>query len=338
MTQTPPTFIQNDVAAQLGELINQYQALAGVVLAPGQPERLILNAVAYREALLRQAMQDAAVQNLVAFARAPAIDYLGELVGVTRQPSAPAICTIQFTLVAGHTGIVIPANTRVASADGKVFFSTTDDITVAPGVLSASVEAFASPAGVIGNGFASGEIKNILDPLPYLLAAANTATTVGGADDETDDQLRERIRLAPGSFSTAGSRGAYVFHTKSASTLILDVAVTRPTPGTVQVYPLVAGGTTPGGIIALVEATLNDETVRPLTDTVIVTSPTVTSYEIEVEIVAYTGQDIPALQADIEAALNSYKTEKPATDLIIGPTTVAVCTGVTVTITSTTNG
>lgn len=365
---TPPVFIDNDVAAQLGALIDQYQAQAGIVLAPGQPERLILNAVAYREALLRQSMQDAAVQNLVAFATAPALDYLGELVGVVRQPSAPAVCTIEFTLVAGHTGIIIPASTRVASADGKVYFSTVDDVIVAPGVLTAQVEAFADPSGQIGNGYAIAEIKNILDPQPYVLAAGNIAATVGGADDETDDQLRERIRLAPGSFSTAGSRGAYVFHTKSASTLILDVAVTQPTPGTVKVWPLVAGGTTPGGILSLVEAALSDEKVRPLSDTVIVASPTVTDYTISLNVVAYTGQDLTALQSDILAAVNAYKNGKavklggditqgqliaaallpgrvysvavaaPSADIVIGATAVGNCTSVTVTITGTTNG
>lgn len=371
MTQTPPIFVPNDMAGQLAALVDEYQAQAGIVLAPGQVERLILNAVAYREALLRQAMQDAAVQNLVAFASAPALDYLGELVGVVRQPSAPAVCTIEFTMVNGHTGIVIPAATRVASADGKVFFSTVADLTVAPGVLTAQVEAFADPAGKVGNGYAAGEIKNILDPQPYLLAAGNVDATVGGADDETDDQLRERIRLAPGSFSTAGSRGAYVFHTKSASTLILDVAVLGPPdvdPGEVHVFPLVAGGVTPGGILSLVAAALNDEKVRPLTDTVIVASPTVEDYTIDLEIVAYTGQDLVALQSDIETAVNAYKDAKavrlggdithdqliaaallpgrvygvevlaPASDLIIDPTAVANCTGVTVTIVSTTNG
>lgn len=369
MTPQPPVFIANDPAAILSEIVQTYEAIAGHVLPGGAVERLLLNAFAYREALVRQAIQDAGTQNLVAFSRAPALDYLAELVGVVRLASAPAVCTLEFTLVDGHTGVVIPENTRVASGDGQVYFATAETITVPAGELTAQVEAFAEPPGTAGNGYAAGEIKTILDPLPYLLTAANVATTTGGADTETDDQLRERIRLAPGSFSTAGSRGAYVFHTKTASTLIIDVAVTQPTPGTVEVFPLVAGGVvTSPSILALVVAALNDEKVRPLTDTVIVTAPTIVEYAIELELVIYTGADAVTTLADATAAVEAYKDAKagrlgqdvtsdqliaaallpgrvygvtvvePAADLIVDPTEVAVCTGVTVTITSTTDG
>lgn len=366
---TLPVFIPNDPAAELAAMIQEYEALSGHVLAPGQVERLILNAVAYRISLLKAQVQSAAEQNTVAGAFGVGLDNLGELVGVYRLASAPAACTIEFTFVAGHSGVSVPENTRIASGDGKVYFSTAEVVNVAPGVLTAQVEAFATPAGVIGNGYAPGEIKILLDPLPYLLAGENTDVTVGGADQETDEQMKERIRLAPSAFSTAGSRGAYVFHTKSASVLIIDVAVTQPTPGTVQVFPLVEGGVvTPGPLLSLVLAALNDETVRPLTDTVIVTSPTVTTYAVELELVVYNGQDQPTLLQDVTNAVNAYIDAKvrrlgqdvtvdqliatallpdrvysvnvvaPSADVIVGPTAIAANTGVLITITSTTDG
>ena len=364
-----PIFISNDPSQILADMVQQYQAITGRILQPAQVERLVIGAMAYRESMLRAQIQAAAVQNLVDYATAPALDLLGQLVGVTRLQSAGASTTIVFTLVSGHTGIVIPENTRIGTADGKVFFATVESVTVAPGVTSAQVEAYAEPVGIVGNGYAIGEVKNILDPLPYLLAASNQAITAGGSDTETDERLRERIKLAPAAFSTAGSRGAYVHHTKAVSPLIIDVAVLQPTPGTVAVYPLVAGGVvTPGSLLSQVLGALNDETVRPLTDTVTVLSPTVTNYTIEVEIVAYTGQDLVQLQADVTASVNAYKEGKetrlgqdvtidqviaaallqgrvygvnvvePAADVVVGPTAVAKCGGVTVTITSTTNG
>jgi len=117
MTTTPPVFIENDPDAILADLVSIYQQLSGKVLQPAQIERLLLNAYAYRESLLRSQIQNAALQNLVAFASAPALDYLGELVGVVRLPSAPAVCTLEFTLVSGHTGVIIPESARVASKD-----------------------------------------------------------------------------------------------------------------------------------------------------------------------------------------------------------------------------
>jgi hypothetical protein len=51
-------------------------------------------------------------------------------------------------------------------------------------------------------------------------------TTANGTDDETDEELRERIRLAPSQFSVAGPTGAYKFFAKSAHPSIVDVSVT----------------------------------------------------------------------------------------------------------------
>jgi len=76
--------IPNSPAAITAELIAQYQAATGKTLHPAQIEHLLIDLIAYRETLLRAAINDAARQNLVRFARAPMLDYLGELMGVTR--------------------------------------------------------------------------------------------------------------------------------------------------------------------------------------------------------------------------------------------------------------
>lgn len=68
------------------ELVAAYEAATGKTLYPAQVERLLIDLIAYRETLLRAAINDAARQNLVRFARAPMLDYLGELVGVRRLP------------------------------------------------------------------------------------------------------------------------------------------------------------------------------------------------------------------------------------------------------------
>ena len=82
-----PQFIETDVQTVLDECIAEYERLTGRPLYPAQSERLLINLIAYREHLVRVGIQEAAEQNLVAFARAPMLDYLGELVGVTRIPA-----------------------------------------------------------------------------------------------------------------------------------------------------------------------------------------------------------------------------------------------------------
>lgn len=304
---TEPNFIERDTDKITKEIIEQYEAAAGKSLQPAQAERLILNVLAYRETLLRSSIQDAALQMLLSFSRAPVIDYLGEIVGVDRLPAQPATCTLRFTLVAGHTGVTVPAGTRVRSADGKATFATTIAATAAEGTPTIDIEGEAQTTGTGGNGFVAGQINVILDPQPFLTAAANVEETAGGSAVETDDALRGRIKLAPASFSNAGSRDAYEFFARGASPTIVDVAVTTPVPGTVNVYPLVAGGvTTPAQIISAVEAAVNDETVRPLTDTVEVLSPGIINYSLEVDIVVLTDYTTTDVKAAVEAALDEF--------------------------------
>lgn len=86
MALTEPDFIERDADKITAEMIAQYEAATGKTLYPAQAERLLIDLWAYREMLVRVAAQEAAKQNLVAFAREPMIDYLGELVGVYRPP------------------------------------------------------------------------------------------------------------------------------------------------------------------------------------------------------------------------------------------------------------
>ena len=239
-------------------MVARYEELTGKTLQPAQPERLLLNGYAYRELLLRQGVQSAAVQNLVDFSDAPVLDYLGALLGVTRLAAAPAEASLTFTLVSGHGAVTIPVGTRVSSTDGKAVFRTKQDVNVAVGINTASVEADCDAPGVIGNGYAIGQISTILDPQAFLVSATNPAVTAGGADEETDANLRERIKLAPASFSNAGSRGAYTYWAKSANANIIDVAITQPVPGTVNIYPLMAdGAVTPDAVLDSVEEILS---------------------------------------------------------------------------------
>ncbi len=76
--------VPNDPGVITAELVAQYEAATGKTVYPAQIERLLIDLIAYRETLLRAAINDAARQNLVRFARAPMLDYLGELVGVAR--------------------------------------------------------------------------------------------------------------------------------------------------------------------------------------------------------------------------------------------------------------
>lgn len=82
----PIKLIDDDPAAIAAELKSAYETATGRTVYPGQAEQLLIDICAYRESLCRAAINEAARQNLVAFSRAPMLDYLGELVGVARLP------------------------------------------------------------------------------------------------------------------------------------------------------------------------------------------------------------------------------------------------------------
>ncbi|MCO5238876.1 MAG: baseplate J/gp47 family protein [Chitinophagaceae bacterium] len=321
MELTKPQFIDIDADAIISEMVADYEAATGKKLAPAQVERLLINAFAYREYILRTAINETALQNMVEFASFPALDYLGDLVGVKRLPASQSKTTIRFNLVDGHTGIVLPAGVRVQSVDGKAVFQTTESKVVITGTASVDVVCECTEAGVIGNGYAIGDISIMLDPQAYVSDCANTTVSSAGADDESDDALRERIKLAPASFSCAGPKGAYIYWAKSAHASIIDVAVTSPEPGDVYIYPLLEGGITPSiEIIDAVKAACNSEKRRPLSDTVYVESPTKIEYDIEVNLTLLNDAVEDSVISRVTANLEAYaaaRKKKMGIDVVI---------------------
>jgi len=363
-----PNFINRDATTIINEMVADYQSRTGRVLEPAQVETMLINAFAYRELLLRNQIQDASLQNCVDYARFPMLDNLGVLVGVTRLPASVAQTTLLLTLVTGHGDIVIPAGLRVSSTDGRAIFELIEDTTVLTGTDTVSATFIAQTAGKLSNDYAIDTVNVILDPQPYLATASNTDVTIGGSDEETDEQLRERIKLAPSAFSNAGSYKAYKFWAKSTSPSIIDVAVTNPTPGTVEVFPLMENlATTPTEILEAVEAVLNSDKIRPLTDKVIATSPTAVDTDIVIGLTLYDGavqtDILPIVNENLEAFRDGrrkllgqdividqikalcmidgvYKCNvtTPSSDLIISETEFANITNITVTVTGTNEG
>lgn len=312
MSLPDPSFVDRDPAALTSEMVADYEAFTGRKLQPAQIERLIIDLLAYRESLVRVAIQEAAKQNLLAFAAFPMLDYLGELLGVVRLTEAPAIVTLAFTLSAPRTSVTsIPAGTRVRSGDGRVAFATSKMVEIAAGSLSVEVAASAETAGTAGNGYISGQITSILDPLPGV-SAANTSVSYGGQAGETDDRLRARIQQAPESFSVAGPVGAYRWHAVSAHQSIIDAAVLSPRPGLVRVHILTDTGLPGSEMLDLVAEVVSDDKVRPLTDKVEVAAPVRVAYQLVATVTLYRTADPASTMAAVQAAAETYAAERRA--------------------------
>lgn len=303
----PIVFVDDSIETAQADCIADYEAIAGRTLGNADPEMLIINAFAYRVAKLRSQINFVGNQNLLAFASGAALDELAAKFGIFRLDASAALATIQFTTVSGAPDLVIPAGTRVKSQDGLVLFATNTDLSIPMGAIAASVDCTCLTTGIIGNGYLTGMITIIVDPVPYVTAATNTATTTGGSDDETDDQLRARVPLASSTFSVAGPHDAYVFFAKSASPSIIDVSVTTPIPSNVNIYPLLAGGIIPdSALLDLVAAVCSDKKVRPLNDVVNVLAPTQVNYSINAALTVKAGGNTSAIATQVATNLNAF--------------------------------
>ncbi len=318
LPSTPPLFVTDadglNVSSIVNDMIAQFEAVAGKALQPAQIERLYINFSAFRESLVREAIQYAAVQNLVAFASYPALDFLGQLVGVARLAAQPAVAIIEFDLVNPLTvPLTIPAGTPVGSADGAVVFLTDQALTIPAGASNGTVSATCQSTGTAGNGYLAGQVNVMLAPNALIATAENTTQTNGGAAYETDDHLRTRIQAAPSRFSTAGPGAAYRFFALGVDSSITDVQVTSPAPGQVSVYVLIGpvaqpaaspnpNGIAGAGLLAEVLAALSADDVRPLTDTVQAYAVTEVDYAIDATVTLYADADPVTTEAAVNTA------------------------------------
>jgi len=136
---------------------------------------------------------------------------------------------------------------------------------------------------------------------------------------ESDDQLRQRIQLAPEAFTNAGSIGAYTFHALSASSDIKSVSVKSPNPGEVLVTILskTGNGVASEGLIDAVLDKLSEEDVRPLTDQVSVQSAEIINYSVEAVITVYSGPSSAVVETEARAALDKFLDERHAIEKLV---------------------
>ena len=277
-------------------------------LADGDPVRLFILFIVNLVIMLLNKLNETGRMNLLKSSEENFLDGLGALVGTTRIPASAARAVMQIKLSAEReTETIIPAGTRI-SPENNVYFAIVSDVVIPAGETSAQVTAVCTETGEIGNGYAEGEIKEIVDPVAYVASIVNISKSAGGSDTEKDDSLRERIFEAPESYSCAGSEGAYIYHAKSVNAAVIDVEPYSPSPGVVQLVIMLTGGTIPENVVTgEIQDALSAKTKRPLTDWLIVTPPEAVSYDINLKYWIYEDADPTEVSTAVWAAIAEYK-------------------------------
>lgn len=307
--------VDDDLAQTLAATIADYEQRAGKVLQPAHIERLLINTFAYREHLLRQQVNEAYRQQHPRFATGLMLDLCGDDVSTPRLQAQPALTTLRFTAVlSGLEQIAVPKGTRVNA--GQTSFVTTEAALLTAARSSAEVAAECAESGSVGNGWSVGQINNLAERLhPTIdVAVSNTTVSAGGVEIEDDEAYRERVLLAPESFSVAGPVGAYQYWARQASPAVVDVHVAndtdsggQPIGGRVAVTVLTKDGLPNSNLITKIQVALSAEQRRPLCDTVVVKAPTAVDYTLDAELTLFTGTDARTAKAAAEQAWAAYE-------------------------------
>lgn len=240
------------------------------------------------------------------------LDLIGALIGVTRQAAVAAQGTVTLSRSTGASELVIAAGKIVgteADANGVARRFKTDDVaTMGVGVLSIEVAVTAEDDGVAWN-VGSGTITRVYSTVPGVsVTNGEDWLTHEGDDEETDDDLRERIRVRWAAFSYGGTREAYESHAREVAgvdTVTVDALAPRG-EGTVDV---ILTSTAPDGLPTseVVDAVqlLVDER-KPVDADVLVKAPTPVTVDIHVRLVqSIAGGDADTIEAAAEAAIEA---------------------------------
>ena len=324
------SFIDNkDIDQVRQEMVADYESFISeatgqtVTLERSSVHRMELYAAAAQIYQAMQYIDRQGKQSILKYSYSDFLDNLAIFKGVTRNPATPATTTLRFTLSAERdTATGIPQGTRVSTA-GAIYFATDVYAEIPAGSTTVDVPATCTVAGTDGNGFAAGELATIVDPIPNVASVTNTTATEGGAEIESDDDLAERVFLAPGAYSTAGPEDGYLYHAKAYSAAIGDVVATsNQAAGTVDIVFIMADGSTPGEeMIEGLEGYLQGKTIRPMTDLVRVAAPQEVTYTINLTYYINRSDSAKAvtIQAAVAQAVADYQTWQRAIGRDINP-------------------
>jgi hypothetical protein len=298
------------------ELVDRALLDAGVKLPEWRPQ------VGNTEVVLIEALSLVVSELVYAINRVPdaTFESLLALYGLTRDPGAPTVGDVTFTL-ADTFGHLIPQGTvvraTVPSTGEEVDLELTGDVVVAEGSSTGTGHVAATQNGVSANGLTAGTVLELIDSVPYVEEVVIAAGGFGtGREIETDESFYDRGAATLGRLVTT-----LVLPQHFSAAALEDPAVGRATtvdlwdgvnPATIGTQPghvtVVAadelGNGLPGPAEDALQASLADKAHAGLTIAVI--GPAVTAVAVTATVKCKPGFAAAAVQANVVAALNDY--------------------------------
>jgi len=251
------------------------------------------------------------------------LDTLAHGLDETRKAAEKVVGSLAFYRDGTTGALPVPLGTEVESPeiDGVVYkLITTVTGTILDGNTSALVAARAENAGVAHN-LGDGYYSVLAAAVPGIVAVANEAgwITTPGRDSETDDELRERLRLK--------WRRQSGWHTADTyRSLISDIAGIDPTdvyfdlsaprgPGSADALILTSSGIPDAALVRAADDHINVDGNHGLGDDLLVKAMPALAVPIDVSITAdvdATPADKDQLKTDVEDLLRAAFRESAA--------------------------
>jgi hypothetical protein len=175
---------------------------------PGSVTRLLAESFAREYAVVSRQMEAIYQSGFADTAGGRDLEQLAALVGVSRRRRLSAVGSAVFSRSSpAPADIFIPASTKISSAEPPaVVFETTEDRTLQRGNLSVEAPIQATVPGAAGVAPA-GAARVINRPILGIDEVTNPQATRFSGADETDEQLRARLRrsLESGGKATTGA-------------------------------------------------------------------------------------------------------------------------------------
>lgn len=299
MDNTELHYISFDPDEIWSGMIDAYIDKGGDVLYPGDEKEMLLRGV--QEILVRgfAAVDNALKMAVLDYAVGGYLDAYGSQRGCERLEAVAAQATVSITKNAG-AAMTIPKGTRL-TADGAVIYEFGSDIYLAAGAGTTNAGIVCSEAGSIGNGLTAGTYMQMMVGIPRIAGITVLTNAGGGLDEEGDEEYRERIRTHGLANLTTGPAVQYETAAKAVTVNVADAKAVNGGAGIVNVYLILHDPSTAASDITKVVAALNDQTVRPLTDTVNVAQATAKTYTLKLEYQSETD-----ISADVSNAVAEY--------------------------------
>lgn len=234
------------------------------------------------------------------------LDYHAQLRGLERKKSAKAASVLYFTLSEAATSVIIIPKGTICSTEGddpiRYITKTDNQFNVGSSALFASVEAM--EPGAKGNAAKNTVTKIVSLPISNM-SVTNPYVFTGGVDEESDENLRERILESYRDISNGTNCAFYKSVAKSVTGVHSAGIIPRNRgAGTLDIYIANKGATASSSAVYTVQEKLN--AMREVNVDVKVMAAATELYNIDADVVLLPGYDIDSVKAAFEEAAKNY--------------------------------